>query len=80
KYYWHYDNQQVRAWLGQADAELDLSKRKDLYTKIQRQIAEDAANIFLMSPDSLSVQRANLHGYPQSLVSPAIFLGDAYFS
>jgi hypothetical protein len=33
-----------------------------------------------MSPDSLSVQRSNLQGYPSSLVAPAIFLGNAYFS
>ena len=46
----------------------------------QKQLADDAVNLFLMSPDSLSVQRSNLQGYPGSLVAPAIFLGNAYFS
>src|SRR5207237_3668277 len=31
KYYWHYDNAEVTAWLKQADAEPDLAKRNALY-------------------------------------------------
>jgi peptide/nickel transport system substrate-binding protein len=80
KYYWHYDNPQVQAWLVQADAEPDTAKRNDLYARVQRQLADDAVNLFLMSPNSLSVKRSNLQGYPQSLVAPAIFLGNAYFN
>jgi len=80
KYYWHYNNPQVQAWLGQADAEPNAASRNDLYARVQKQLADDAVNLFLMSPDSLSVQRSNLQGYPGSLVAPAIFLGNAYFS
>lgn len=80
KYYWHYNNPQVQAWLTQADVEPNAATRNDLYARVQRQLADDAVNLFLMSPDSLSVQRSNLQGYPGSLVAPAIFLGNAYFS
>jgi peptide/nickel transport system substrate-binding protein len=80
RYYWHYDNPQVQSWLALADAEPDTSKRDDLYLKVQRQLADDAVNLFLMSPDSLSVRKTNLQGYPQSLVAPAIFMGNAFFS
>ena len=79
-YYWHYNNPQVQQWLAQADAEPNASTRNDLYAKVQRQLATDAVNLFLMSPDSLAVRKNNLQGYPQSLVSPAIFVGGAYFS
>jgi peptide/nickel transport system substrate-binding protein len=80
KYYWHYNNPQVQAWLSQADAEPNAATRNDLYARVQKQLADDAVNLFLMSPDSLSVQRSSLQGYPGSLVAPAIFLENAYFS
>ena len=80
KYYWHYNSPQVQQWLAQADAEPGASRRNDLYSKVQHQLADDAVNLFLMSPDSLSVRKSNLQGYPQSLVSPAIFVGGTYFS
>jgi len=80
RYYWGYDSPQVAALLQQADAEQDRTKRNDLYAQVQRQIANDAVNAWLMSPNSLGVIRSNLHGYPQSRVSPSIYLGAAYFS
>jgi peptide/nickel transport system substrate-binding protein len=80
RYYWGYDNPQVAALLQQADAEQDRTKRNDLYAQVQRQITNDAANAWLMSANSLGVIRSNLHGYPQSRVSPSIYLGEAYFS
>jgi peptide/nickel transport system substrate-binding protein len=80
KYYWGYDNPQVAQLLKQADAEQDQTKRSDLYAQVERQIANDAVNAWIMSPDSLAVIKSNLHGYPQSRVSPSIYLGAAYFS
>ena len=80
KYYWGYDNSQVAALLQQADAEQNASRRNDLYSQVQRQVTGDAVNAWLMSPNSLAVIKANLHGYPQSRVSPSIYLGATYFS
>ena len=80
KYYWGYDNPQVRALLQQADAEQDTAKRNALYAQVQRQISSDAVNAWLMSPNSLAVIKSNLHGYPQSRVASSIYLGAAYFS
>ena len=80
KYYWGYDNPQVASLLTQADAEPDQTKRNDLFAQVQRQIASDAVNAWIMSPNSLAVIKSNLHGYPESRVAPSIYLGTAYFS
>lgn len=80
RYYWGYDNPQVADLLKQADAEQDQTKRNGLYAQVQRQIATDAVNAWIMSPNSLAVIRSNLHDYPQSRVAPSIYLGAAYFS
>jgi peptide/nickel transport system substrate-binding protein len=80
-YYWHYSNPEVAQWLGEADAEQDQAKRKDLYARIQRQLANDAVNAFVLSPNSLGVIRANLKGYPQGTnISPSLYLGNVSFS
>jgi len=80
KYYWHYDNAQVAGWLKEADAQPDAAKRKDLYTKIQQQLADDAANLWIYAPNQLAVLKANLKGYQIQGISPSLFLGDAYFA
>ena len=80
KYYWGYDNPQVADLLKQADAEQDQTKRNALYGQVQKQIAADAVNAWIMSPNSLAVIKSSVHGYPQSRVAPSIYLGAAYFS
>jgi peptide/nickel transport system substrate-binding protein len=80
KYYWHYDNAQVAGWLKEADAQPDAAKRKDLYTKIQQQLADDAANLWIYAPNQLAVLKANLKGYQIQGISPSLYLGDAYFA
>ena len=66
--------------IAQADAEPDATKRQTLYAQIQRQLATEVANAFVMAPNDLAVIRANLHGYPSDQVAPSLRLGDAYFS
>jgi len=80
KYYWGYDNPRIGTLLGQADAEQDAKKRNDLYAQVERQITDDAANGWIMSPNSLAVIKSNLHGYPPSRVAPSLYLAEAYFS
>jgi peptide/nickel transport system substrate-binding protein len=80
KYYWHYDNAEVTAWLKQADAEPDSTKRNALYKQIQQQLADDAANLWVAAPNNLGVLKKGLQGYQIQGISPSLFLGDAYFT
>jgi len=80
KYYWHYDNPEVAGWLKEADAQPDAAKRKELYTRIQQQLADDAANLWLYAPNQLAVLKANVKNYQVPGISPSIFVGEAYFS
>jgi peptide/nickel transport system substrate-binding protein len=80
KYYWHYDNPKVAQWLAQADAEPDATKRKQLYTQVQAQLANDAVNGFVMSPKTLAVVVAKLQSYPVVSLSSPLILRDTYFS
>lgn len=80
KYYWGYDNPTVASQLKQADAEPDAAKRKSIYGDIQKTLAEDAVNAWAFSPNQLAVLKHNFQGYQVQGISPALFLGDAYFS
>ena len=63
KYYWHYSNPQVADWLKQADAQPEEAKRKELYGNIQQQLAADAANLWVCSPQTMAILVKNLTGY-----------------
>jgi peptide/nickel transport system substrate-binding protein len=80
KYYWHYDNQQVAGWLTQADAEPDEAKRKALYGQVQRQLADDAVNLWVYAPNQLAVSASTFMGFQVQGISPSHYLGDAYFA
>jgi peptide/nickel transport system substrate-binding protein len=80
KYYWHYNNPDVATWLKQADAEPDATKRNDLYKKIQQQLADDAANLWIYAPNQLAVLKANVQKYQTQGISPSLYLGETYFS
>ncbi len=80
KYYWHYNNPQVADWLKQADAQPDEGKRKDLYAQVQRQLADDAANLWVYAANQLLVLKSTLQGCQMPGISPSLYLGDAYFT
>lgn len=80
KYYWHYANTEVADGLKQADAEPDEAKRKDRYATILRQLAEDAANLWVYAANQLLVLRRDLQGVQMPGISPSLYLGDASFS
>jgi peptide/nickel transport system substrate-binding protein len=79
KYYWHYNNSQAADWLKQADAEPDAAKRKDLYTRVQRQLADDAANLWICAPNQLQVLKSSFKSVQVQGISPSLYLGEAYF-
>jgi peptide/nickel transport system substrate-binding protein len=80
KYYWHYNNADVANWLKQADAEPNEANRKALYTKVQQQLATDAANLWIYAANQLQVLKKNFLNVQLQGISPSLFLGDAYFS
>jgi peptide/nickel transport system substrate-binding protein len=80
KYYWHYNNSQLADWLKQADAQPDEPRRTELYGRVQKQLADDAANLWVCSPHTLAVTRKNLTGYQVPGISPALYLAEAAFA
>jgi peptide/nickel transport system substrate-binding protein len=80
KYYWHYDNPRVADWLKQADAEPAADKRNSLYEQVQRQLAQDAANLWVYAPYQLAVLKKSFQGYQVPGIAPSIYLGNASFS
>ena len=80
KYYWGYDNPTVAGQLKQADAEPNEGKRKSLYGEVLKTLADEAVNAWVYAPNQLAVLKHNFHGYQVQGISPALFLGDAYFS
>jgi peptide/nickel transport system substrate-binding protein len=80
KYYWNYNNPTVAAQLKQADAEPDATKRKGIYAQVLKTLAEDAVNAWVMAPNQLAVLKHNFQGYQVQGISPALYLGEAYFS
>jgi peptide/nickel transport system substrate-binding protein len=79
KYYWHYNNPQVADWLKQADAEPDAARRKSLYVQVQKQLADEAANLWVYAPNALGVLKRNVQGYQVQGISPSLYLGELAF-
>jgi peptide/nickel transport system substrate-binding protein len=80
KYYWHYSNAEVTSSLKQADAEPDPTKRNALYKKIQQQLADEAANLWVCSPSNLGILKKGMQGYQVQGITPALYLADLYFA
>jgi peptide/nickel transport system substrate-binding protein len=80
RYYWHYASADVSGWLARADAEPDQTTRKDLYAQVQRTLADEAANGFVMSPNTLAVVRSSLRDYPAVSLSSPLYLANTSFS
>jgi peptide/nickel transport system substrate-binding protein len=79
KYYWHYSNPEVTSSLKQADGEPDMTKRNALYKKIQQQLADEAANLWVASPNNLGLLKKGMQGYQVQGITPALYLADLYF-
>ncbi len=63
----HYDNPEVDALLDQARVELDRGKRREIFSKVEKIIAEDVPYISLWFSDNISVHRkriTNVHLSP----------------
>jgi peptide/nickel transport system substrate-binding protein len=58
----YYKNPQVDAWLEQARASSDQNQRKELYAQTQKQIMEDAPQIFLHYEPQILGMKSDLQG------------------
>jgi ABC-type transport system substrate-binding protein len=76
-YYRHYNSSRVPDLLKQADAETDEAKRRELYRKVQQQLADDAANLWVYAPNQLQVLRRGLENVQVQGIAPSLYLGNA---
>lgn len=58
-----YQNDEVDAWIEEAQVELDPDKRWELYSKIQAQHADDAPMIFLYYPSGSTATKASIQNF-----------------
>jgi peptide/nickel transport system substrate-binding protein len=73
----YYSNPQVDAWIEQARTELDQSKRKELYAKIQEQVLNDLPSLNLFSLDNVIVHTSRLRNVHTDPAGNYDFLRDA---
>jgi peptide/nickel transport system substrate-binding protein len=73
----YYSNPQVDAWIEQARTELDQSKRKELYAKIQEQVLSDLPSLNLFSLDNVMVHTSRLRNVHADPMGNYDFLRDA---
>jgi peptide/nickel transport system substrate-binding protein len=58
-----YQNDEVDAWIEEAQVELDSEKREELYKKIQAQHADDAPFLFLYYPSGRTGTKASIQNF-----------------
>ena len=62
KYYFGYDSAKFRGLVASLASTSDAKEKARLWRDIQRQLAEDAVNVFLWNPAQVAVFRKGLHG------------------
>lgn len=55
-----YANPEVDGWFDKAAVEMDSAKRGELYARVQRKLVEDAAMIWLLDLDRLTIYQKNI--------------------
>jgi len=78
-YYFGYDSPEFRSLFSQSEAEINDQVKDELLQQIQRRIADDAVNVFLVQSARLSVWRAGLNGLWTDTPIPANVVASAYF-
>jgi peptide/nickel transport system substrate-binding protein len=73
----YYSNPQVDAWIEEARTELDQSKRKELYARIQEQVLNDLPSLNLFSLDNVIVHTSRLRNVHADPMGNYDFLRDA---
>ena len=78
-YYFGYADADFRALVAAFDVATDDSVRDELLRQIQRKIADDAVNVFLVQSAQLGIWKANLNGLWVDTPIPANIAALAYF-
>ncbi len=73
-FYWGYDNKDVQQWVKDAQSADTPAEQVDLYKKVARTIAEEAASSWLYLYPQLRISAANVTGYPVNGKNSAFYL------
>lgn len=73
-----YSNPQVDAWFDEANGEADTAKRGEIYSKVQRKLAEDVAMIWLFETQHLTIWNKKVHSLINSGFGPRGAWEDAW--
>lgn len=79
-YYYRYNNRDVQALLDQAERATDEAEQTELYQEVARRIADEAVNVWVLSPPYLVAARADLYGFWEDQPTVAIDLTEAYLA
>ncbi len=79
EYYFGYSDAEFKALYAQSEVELNASVKDEMLRKIQRKIADDAVNVFLVQSARLGVWKSGLHGLWADIPIPANIAAAAYF-
>lgn len=79
-YYFRYDSPRVQELLDQATTTLDEEARARLYGQLQRQIADDAVNVFLFALPHLTAMRADVHGWWENQPTVALDVTEVFLT
>ncbi len=79
EYYFSYSSPEFRSLFAQVEVEIDPDAKDELLQAIQKKIADDAVNVFLVQSARLGVWKADLNGLWADTPIPANIAASAYF-
>ncbi|GAA5034552.1 ABC transporter substrate-binding protein [Microbacterium fluvii] len=75
-FYWGYDNADVQQWVAEAEQAATTDEQTELLTKVNQQIAEDAASVWLYLYPQIVVASSDVSGYPVNGLNSQFFAYD----
>ncbi|MDP3949758.1 ABC transporter substrate-binding protein [Microbacterium sp.] len=75
-FYWGYDNAEVQQWVAEAEQAATPEEQTELLKKVNQQIAEDAASVWLYLYPQIVVASADVTGYPVNGLNSQFFAYD----
>lgn len=75
-FYWGYQNDDVVQWVTEAEQALTEAEQTELLTKVNEQIAEDAASVWLYLYPQIVVSAKDVSGYPVNGLNSQFFAYD----
>ncbi len=75
-FYWGYDNADVQQWVAEAEQAATTDEQTELLRQVNRQIAEDAASVWLYLYPQIVVASSDVSGYPVNGLNSQFFAYD----